>query len=255
MNPVSAYAAGAAGAALSGYGSPSPIDGAAASAALSPRQVAANPGGGDVAVFGSRSIRQDAAPALAILDDIRANAKKAEEMLWELSYQLKMKTEECARRRKQLNFVPKEVPVETTVDATVMYRTQAMQRRLAEEEGELERDRQERLRLLKRVDVCINGASAPSMTEALVLGRHDAKTQVTFNSLLQSLPAANAQVLEELQFFTFAKMMLHTGVAHHRRTGTVDTERACLAALSATGQKLAMSVVLQTVAADDFEKL
>ena len=191
-----------------------------------------------------------------LLREIRINAKAAEDELWELSYQLKHRTEEAARLRA--NFMRSDV--DHAADAPVDHALEAMiateRKKVAELQSEHVRDCEEKARLVKSVDRLMNGSGAPTLHEST----HFASGRVSsgalkLRSVFQSLPASNAHLLASGHYFDFAHAATSAAMHQLRRTGECDAERAALAGVASTGQRISMNVVTQALAQNDFAKL
>lgn len=191
-----------------------------------------------------------------LLREISINAKAAEDELWELSYQLKHRTEEAARLRA--NYVRRDA--DQVVDAPVDHAVEAMiateRKRLAELQNEHARDCEQKARLVKSVDRLMHGSGAPTLQESMhfASGRV-ASSALRLRSVLLTLPASNAELLSSGRYFDFAHAATSAAMHQLKRTGDCDAERAALAGVASTGQRISMNVVTQALAQNDFAKL
>jgi hypothetical protein len=193
-----------------------------------------------------------------ILQEIRINARLAEEQIWELSYQLKAKTEEAARLRLQTTPTSSRNVADSdeVEDATVAAQLAMERKRFEELQAEIQRDRVDKARLVKLVDMLFAGQSPATLSESIhfVAGRkHTAPLKL--REMLRTLPTPNVEVLGAGQYFEFALGTLATAIQQIRRRESCDVERIVLSGVSHTGQKLSMNVVLQAISQADFDKM
>jgi hypothetical protein len=194
-----------------------------------------------------------------VLQEIRSNAKLAEKQLWNLSYELRAKTEEAAHLRSFLLTSNADQPGQQAVDDVddaISVEVALAKKRIAELEAERTRDMMDKVRLLKQVEHHFASPHATTLSEAhhFVAGKRPLPA-ARFAKMLRSLPAPNNEVLQAGLYFDFARGALSTAIQQHKRRDAIDVERAVLSGVAHTGQKLSMNVVLQTVTQADFDKL
>jgi hypothetical protein len=197
------------------------------------------------------------APIHLMLAEIRANAKLAEEQIWELSYQLKAKTEEAARLRlKMQGQRPVEANGPVEVDNELSAQVAVAQARIKELEGEKLRDIADKTRLVKAVDAHMGGMGATTLyeTQHFVRGSKG-RAAGKLRSAVSTLPAANVDVLGSAQFFEFSQGALFVALQQLKRKNTCDVERCLLTGVAHTGQRLSMNVVMQSMTQGDFDRL
>lgn len=190
-----------------------------------------------------------------LLDEIKYNARKAEEQLWELSHQLKMKTEEVGRLRQQMMLVKHEIIEQEQPDVETMQRIEQLERRAKELQAERQRDRQDRQRLLRRVEVIVSGSSVAGINEKGLLEARGNTASESLRTVLGAMPKPNVEVLEHAAFFTFTQATLSAARGQLRRGRGIDTERCIVSGVAHTGKKLSLNVVSQALSQRDFDAL
>ena len=205
----------------------------------------------------TRSTSHGAPPVELIIAEIRANAKLAEEQLWELSYQLKAKTEEAARLRVKMQGEKQpEVDVPAEIDSELSAQVTVAQSRVRELEAERLRDVADKARLVKAVDAHMSGMGATTLYEAHHFVRgNKGRAASKLRTVVSTLPAANVDVLATGQYFEFAHGSLVVALQQAKRTGACDVERCLLTGVAHTGQRLSMNVVMQAMTQGDFDRL
>jgi hypothetical protein len=193
---------------------------------------------------------------MVLLDDVRWNAQATEETMRRLEHELKGKTEEAERLREapqqqRLRETSESLPRNAGLDRQI----DLAKRRIAELTSERQRDRDDKARLLKKVDVALLGGPAATLADVHAVGQRMPAAASSFHGVTSMLPQANVELLDQTAFFKFATMTLNTAKAQSMRGHHIDTERAVLTGLAFTGKELSMTMVLKRMEDEDFATL
>ena len=121
--------------------------------------------------------------------------------------------------------------------------------------GEVERDRWDKMRLLKLVDVFMLGRSAPTAGETLAFAKFGNAKSEALMRILRSLPVQNVQLLERQSVFKCIQGVLSAASQQYKRYGFVDLERVASQGVRYTGTSLGLSVIHDDMSEDDYIRL
>ena len=163
---------------------------------------------------------------------------------------------------------------------------QTLKSRIAYLESETSTDRDEKIRLLKIVDMYVNGGPTPTLadwsfhhyinTVGQFAGTAGGKTSipdaspehkahfvassasnaaVSFARVMSALPDTNRDLLMKQKFFDFSNQVIDNAVVQYRRSRLVSSERAVIGGAVAVGLNVSLVELMSYVSADDLPKL
>lgn len=121
--------------------------------------------------------------------------------------------------------------------------------------GEIERDRWDKMRMLKLIDIFMMGRSAPTAGETVTFAKFGNAKSEALIRVIRALPVQNIQLLDRQGTFKCIMGVLAAAQQQHRRFGFVDLERVASQGVRWTGQSLGMSVIHGEMSEEDFHRL
>ena len=196
-----------------------------------------------------------------MLQEIKQNAAFCERQLHELSFDLRRKTEECERLKRQLKLTPDQLDEERIRNETYDPKVQAeiiqLRKEITALEEELERERETKMAYLRRVDRTLNGGPSATAGDSILFTTVDRPRAATsFTRIVSALPSTNVERLEDCDYFEFAKAAIHAAVVQsQRKRAAVDLESAMFTALHHSGHKANLARIVSVIDEDDLARI
>lgn len=121
--------------------------------------------------------------------------------------------------------------------------------------GEIERDRWDKMRLLKMIDIFQMGRSAPTTGETLTFAKYGNAKSESLMRVVRALPAQNVALLDRQGVFKCILGILAAASQQYKRYKFVDLERVASQGVRYTGTSLGLSVIHDEMSEDDFLRL
>jgi urease gamma subunit len=226
------------------------------------------------------------------LKEASRHAISLQDMLVEIHTQLE--DQESERLRVQ-HRIETQIDEGVKMDSTVANRKlkhedqlQTLKSRIAYLEQETMTDRDEKLRLLKIIDMYVNGGPTPTLSDwsfhhyintvgqissnpqlssdaltpaataehrAQFTANSASNAAVSFAKIIGSLPETNRDLLEKQRMFDFSNQVINNVIVQYRRSRVVSAERGVIAGAVAVGLNVKLVELLSHVSADDLVKL
>jgi hypothetical protein len=196
-----------------------------------------------------------------ILHEMKLHAQEVERQMFDLEFQLKEKTLEAERLRKQLKITPEDALAEAEAnerfDQQLESRIVALGKKVAEQEREISQLGEEKLSLLRKVDRHLNGGTMATAADGFLFTMYNrSKAATQFAKVVDLLPKANVERLNEALFFDYAKNVVHSAlVQSQKRRAAVELESAIMTALHHAGLRANLARIIYAVDEEDLEKL
>lgn len=121
--------------------------------------------------------------------------------------------------------------------------------------GEIERDRWDKMRLLKMIDIFMMGRSAPTAGETMTFAKFGSAKSESLMRVIRALPAQNVALLDRQGVFKCILGVMTAASQQQKRYGFVDLERVASHGVRYTGSSLGLSVIHDEMTEDDFFRL
>jgi hypothetical protein len=221
-----------------------------------------------------------------MLVEMRDRAQHAESVLQELTLEIAKTDKEISewkdmmKRQDSLDLEAEKDPLtaflngiaivqRNTVGTTVNKDMQNAAQKFAETEirirdmknqeetlvGEIERDRWDKMRLLKMIDIFQMGRSAPTTGETLTFAKYGNAKSESLMRVVRALPAQNVALLDRQGVFKCILGILAAASQQYKRYKFVDLERVASQGVRYTGTSLGLSVIHDEMSEDDFLRL
>lgn len=189
-----------------------------------------------------------------VMQEMKANARSAEKLLWELSHQLQQKIFESKHLKERIEQNRKKASLEVTRDALSdkldasdeqAQENQNIQKELALRIESIKKDvsalQQEKMEKLKFLEKHVTGGATATFADSLfMMGSASNKSPfaIALANTFRALPPPNVAVLEQAKYFTFAKETLRHALTIRRRVGFVDCEGALFTGIYRSGTQI-----------------